>query len=100
MDARFTRLLDALSRAQGEPPSDVAAYLRGLPDVGELPSPWETWTLIGHFRHPERQYWVGDIIQSRLHGDTSRLARLGSMGYADGPSRSTDRRSRPLFGAA
>ena len=66
----------------------ASGSLRSLPAVGELPSPWETWTLIGLFRHRERQYWVRDIIQTRLQGDTSRLARLGSMGHPDGVKQS------------
>jgi hypothetical protein len=83
MDARITRLLDAFSRAQGEPPSDVGGFLRSLPEVGELPSPWETWTLIGLVRHRVRQWWVHEIIRTRLQGDPSTLARLGSMGHPD-----------------
>src|SRR3954447_20058679 len=88
MDARITRLLDAFSLAQAESPSDVAPFLRSVPDVGELPTPWETWTLIGLFRHRERQWWVPEVIRTRLRGDPSTVARLGSMGHPDGVKQS------------
>jgi hypothetical protein len=84
MDAPITRLLDALGQAGPPAPADLPAFLHGLPNVGALPSPWETWTLIGLVRHRERQYWVRDIIHTRLRGDTTTLARLGSLGHPDG----------------
>src|SRR5262249_40161076 len=55
MDARLEALLTALNRRQE--PRDLAAFLEGLAGPGALPSPWETWTLIGLVRHRERQLW-------------------------------------------
>ena len=84
MDAQIDRLLDALCRAGDGPPADLATALRGLPDAGELPSPWETWTLIGLVRHRRRQYWVLGIINTRLRGDPAALAAIGSLGHPEG----------------
>jgi hypothetical protein len=65
MDARFDALLAGFARA-GEPESaDLVSSLRSLPGPASMPSPWETWTLIGLVRHRERQLWVADIIRSR-----------------------------------
>jgi hypothetical protein len=84
MDARFSRLLDAFRRVNGDAPTGLADALRRLPDVGALPSPWETWTLIGLVRHRERQHWVADIVRTRLSGDPSALAALSAFGHPDG----------------
>ena len=46
-------------------PADLPSVILGLPDPGALPSPWETWTLIGLVRHRECQLWVADIIRTR-----------------------------------
>jgi hypothetical protein len=84
MDARFDALLAAFARA-GEPaPADLAAALQSLPDPGALPSPWETWTLVGLVRHREPQLWVADIIRHRLRGAPSDLAAGGSFGHPEG----------------
>lgn len=84
MDARFDALLTAFGRA-GEPvPTEVAAILRTLPEPGSLPSPWETWTMIGLARHRGRQLWVADIISTRLQGAPSDLAAVGAMGHPEG----------------
>ena len=84
MDARLHALLAAFARA-GEPePADLVASLRGLPEPGTLPSPWETWTLIGLVRHRERQLWVADIIRTRLQGAPSDLAAVGALGHPEG----------------
>jgi hypothetical protein len=84
MDARFDALLAAFTRA-GEPdPTDLVASIRDLPGPGTLPSPWETWTLIGLVRHRERQFWVADIIKTRLRGAPSDLAAIGALGHPEG----------------
>jgi hypothetical protein len=84
MDARFDALLTAISHA-GEPaPTDIAAALRSLPEPGALPSPWETWALVGLARHRGRQFWVADIIRTRLQGAPSDLAIVGALGHPEG----------------
>jgi hypothetical protein len=88
MDARFNALLDAFARAEKPAPVDLAAALRGLPDPGPLSSPWEAWTLIGLFRHRERQLWVADIIRHRLRGAPSDLAAIGALGHPEGVKQS------------
>lgn len=84
MDPKIDRLLAAFRRAREGPPHDVAAFVRQLPEPGALPSPWETWTLIGLVRHRERQLWVAEIIRTRLGGDLHELSALGSMGHPPG----------------
>jgi hypothetical protein len=84
MDARFALLLDAIRRAGDGEPAGLADFLRGLPGVGSLPSPWETWTLIGLVRHRERQLWVAEVISTRLRGSPSALAAIGAFGHPDG----------------
>jgi hypothetical protein len=79
--ANYDLLLWALSQAHLGPPEDLAAAVRSLPDAGHLPSPWETWTLIGLVRHRERQLWVGEVVTTRLHGSLIDLARMGAMGH-------------------
>ncbi|MHC5538208.1 DUF6896 domain-containing protein [Singulisphaera rosea] len=84
MGHQLDALLGAFARA-GEPePGDLAASIRGLPDPGVLPSPWEVWALIGLVRHRERQLWVAEIIRTRLHGAPSDLAAMGVLGHPDG----------------
>jgi hypothetical protein len=88
MDARFDAVLAAFARA-GEPaPADLVSALQGLPEPGLLPSPWETWTLIGLFRHRERQFWVAEIIRTRLRGDPASLAVCGALGHLEGVKQS------------
>jgi hypothetical protein len=84
MDPRLDALLAALALARESGPADIASSLRGLPDPGALPSPWETWTLIGLVRHRERQLWVAEIIRMRLRGAPSDLAAIGAFGHPEG----------------
>jgi hypothetical protein len=58
MDAHLDALIAAFARFREPEPADVVSALRGLPEPGVLPSPWDTWTLIGLSRHRERQLWV------------------------------------------
>jgi hypothetical protein len=67
--AAFTTLWQAFRQALREPPGDLATAIRALPDVGCLPSPWVTWTLIGLVRHRRRQLWVAEVVATRLGGD-------------------------------
>jgi hypothetical protein len=84
MNSQMSALLIAFARA-GEPePADLGSTLRDLPEPGALPSPWETWTLIGLVRHRDRQLWVADIIRNRLRGAPSDLARMGALGHPEG----------------
>ncbi|MBN9520168.1 hypothetical protein J0H58_16840 [bacterium] len=77
MDARLDALLAALTRI--DDPGD----LRHLPEPGALPSPWETWTLIGLARHRGRQLWVADLVRTRLRGAPSDLAAVGALGHPE-----------------
>src|SRR5262245_42754394 len=88
MNAQFVLLLDAFGRVSEGLPSDLTRFLRAQPEAGSLPSPWETWTLIGLLRHRERQYWVRDIVNTRLRGDPSALAGLGALGHPEGVKQS------------
>src|SRR3954451_8960945 len=84
MDARLDALLAAFACAADPAPADIASFLRDQPEPGRLPSPWETWTLIGLARHRKRQFWVADIIRTLLQGDPSVLAVLGALGHPEG----------------
>jgi len=84
MDARFALLLGALQRADQGEPTGLASFLQDLPEVGSLPSPWETWTLIGLVRHRQRQLWVAEIIKTRLHGSGAELSALAAFGHPEG----------------
>ncbi|MBN9121267.1 MAG: hypothetical protein J0I06_19300, partial [Planctomycetes bacterium] len=84
MDARFDTLMAALSRAGNPAPVDHASALQGLPEPETLPSPWETWTLIGLLRHRGRQIWVANIVRNRLRGAPSDLAAVGALGHPEG----------------
>src|SRR5262245_40955661 len=88
MDPQTTALLDAFERARHPAPADLLSAIRGLPDPGALPSPWETWTLIGLVRHRERQLWVETIVRSRLRGDPADLAAIGALGHPEGVKQS------------
>jgi hypothetical protein len=80
MDARCELFLDAVRRAGRGEPAGLADSLRGLPDVGSLPSPWEAWTLIGLLRHRERQLWVANIIRTMQEQvDPEDLPQQGSV---------------------
>ncbi len=84
IDARLRTLLAAFARAADPEPNDLVASLRRLPEPDVLPSPWETWTLIGLARHRGRQLWVADIIRTRLRGTPSDLAVVGALGHPEG----------------
>ena len=86
MDARIDALLAAFARTAA--PADLASGLRGLPEPGTLPTPWETWTLIGLVRHRERQLWVETTVRTRLRGDPADLAVVGALGHPEGVARS------------
>jgi hypothetical protein len=79
--ASFDLLYRAFDRAGAAAPGDLRAAVGKLPAAGALPSPWETWALIGLVRHRRRQLWVGEVVSTRLDGDMSDLARLGSLGH-------------------
>jgi hypothetical protein len=83
MDARIHSLLATLARAELVP-TDIVTFLRALPDPSALPSPWETWTLIGLVRHRERQLWVETIVRTRLRGNPADLAAIGALGHPEG----------------
>lgn len=83
MDSRIKQLLSALKRAN-DPPTDLRSFLQALPPPSKLPSPWETWTLIGLTRHRDRQNWVAEIIRTRLRGDPDDLAANSAFGHPEG----------------
>src|SRR5215472_15998548 len=83
MDAKLDALLASFSQAEHEP-INIVSFLQRLPDPGTLPSPWETWALIGLLRHRDRQLWVAEIIRNRLQGALSDLAKLGAFGHPEG----------------
>jgi hypothetical protein len=56
----------------------------GLAPPGLLPLPWQTWLLIGLFRHHRRQLWVGQIVTSRLGGNLDVLSTCGALGHPEG----------------
>jgi hypothetical protein len=88
VNAQLDALLAAFARAEGPEPAGIASSLQALPDPRALPSPWETWALIGLVRHRERQLWVAEIIRTRLRGAPSDLAALGALGHPEGAPQS------------
>jgi hypothetical protein len=88
MTGPLDALLAAFSRLREPDPADVVSAIRGLPEPGVLPSPWDTWTLIGLTRHRERQFWVAEMIRTRLRGAPAALAAMGALGHPDGVPRS------------
>jgi len=64
---QFNQLFACLNAAQTPPPSG-SLQLGSFPDVGTLPLPEETWTLIDLVRHYERQQWLGQIVRENLKG--------------------------------
>jgi hypothetical protein len=68
MDVRFDLLLAAFARSAEPAPAELISSLGRLPEPSAMPSPWETWPLVGLFRHRKRQLGVADIIRNRLHG--------------------------------
>ncbi len=86
MDAAFDRLLDAIPTAFDTPPGDLAAALAKLPEVGHLPSPWTTWTLVVLGRLVGRQALAEALLREHLlDGDPSRDAFHDEGGPPDGP---------------
>jgi transposase len=83
MNPQTTALLDAFERARHPEPADLLSAVRGLPDPAALPSPWETWTLIGLVRHRDRQLWVAEIMRNRLRGAPADLAAIGAWGHPE-----------------
>jgi hypothetical protein len=81
--ATFDSLWHAFEQALGEPTDDLATAIHALPDVGRLPSPWATWTLIGLVRHRRRQLWVGQVVATRLQGELESIARMGAFGHPE-----------------
>ena len=84
MEASLEALLVAFTRLREPQPADVVSSIRGLPEPGVLPSPWETWTLIGLARHHRRQLWVTQLMRTRLRGAPADLAATGALGHPEG----------------
>jgi hypothetical protein len=84
MSGQLVALFTAFRRCREAAPGDVASFLRALPEPGVLPSPWDTWTLIGLSRHRARQIWVDEIIRTRLQGAPADLAGLGALAHPEG----------------
>ena len=59
---QFKRLFDSLGRAKDAPPADLAAALAALPEVGQLPSPWLTMTLIVFALMRRLQRWGKTLV--------------------------------------
>lgn len=83
MEEKFHTFLASLARCEERMPDDLATALRRLPEADEMPSPWESWTLIGLIRHWRRQQWVAEIVHTRLSGDRTRIAEFGAFGHPD-----------------
>ncbi len=83
MDGRYLRLLEAVRSGIDTPPAELRTAVACLPDAGQLPSPWEAWVLIGLVRHHARQQWVLDLVRTRLRGDATQLAMMGSLGHPE-----------------
>ena len=84
MDAHMHALIAAFARFKEPEPPDVVSALRRLPEPGVLPSPWDTWTLIGLSRHRQRQLWIAGIVRTRLRGAPADLAAMGALGPPGG----------------
>jgi hypothetical protein len=78
---RFDRLWQALAAAANPAPINLTEAIRALPEVGLLPSPWVTWTLIGPVRHESRQRWLGAIVATQLGAGLKTMARKGALGH-------------------
>jgi hypothetical protein len=87
MTPQLGSLLHAFTQARRPSPDDLAGAVQTLPALGELPTPWETWTLLGLVRHRRRQLWVGDLVTTRLGGSALDLARMGAFGHPAVPQR-------------
>src|SRR4051812_3923281 len=88
MKTEFAALFQALGEAHRPPPGDLAVAVRALPDAGELPSPWDTWALVGLVRHRERQLWLGEVVATRLNGSLPEIAHMGALGHPEGQPQS------------
>jgi len=83
MANQLDALLATFVRLRGSEPKDLVGFLRSLPEPGQLPSPWNTWTLIGLTRHRQRQHWGAEIVRNRLQGDLTNLAVMGALGHPE-----------------
>jgi hypothetical protein len=54
--------LSSFGHSRPKVPKDLKSAIRKLPEVGTIPSPWGTWTLIDLLQHRERQIWAREII--------------------------------------
>src|SRR5262245_28750961 len=72
--SQIDHLLSAFAQAHLARPTDLTGS-----EV--LPTPWETWALIGLVRHRQRQLWVGEIVTTRLGGSLLALADYGYGGH-------------------
>ncbi|MBL9105349.1 MAG: hypothetical protein JNL82_30700 [Myxococcales bacterium] len=79
--AAIERLLALLGEPPPPAPPDLAAALQGLPEPGALPSPWDTWTLLGLVRHRARQQWLLGVVRTRLRADPDALAHAGAFAH-------------------
>ena len=82
MNLPIDAFLSAISRCAEPVPGELAEALRRLPEPTETLSPWEAWILIGLARHRARQYWVSDIIKTRLLGSPVDLASIGGLAHS------------------
>jgi hypothetical protein len=81
MNSHLDALLASFIRLRDPEPANIISFLQKLPDSGVLPSPWNTWTIIGLTRHLKRQNWVAQIIRTRLHGSLADIAAIGALGH-------------------
>jgi hypothetical protein len=73
----FQRLWRALQKAHREPPADLTTAIRALPDVGQLPPPWATWTLISLVGHRDQQQWFFSLVYNTPGGGAQNLPDSG-----------------------
>lgn len=81
MKNKLANLLDALEGLNKKQPQNLERYLSDLPIPDNLPSAWAAWTLITLVRHRKRQYWVEEILRTRLGGSPIKLAQMGYSGH-------------------
>lgn len=81
MNRKYARLIRAFRLARRRPPADLATALNDLPEVGRLPSPWVTWTLLGLVRHRSRLLRMGHVVRTQ----NLRPDRPGEVGLAVPP---------------
>ncbi len=83
MHDKIHRLLELLRQAVNSQRDVDVPPLNELPEVGALPLPWDTWTLICLVRHRRRQRWLKEIVETRLRTDVKRIGGLGALGHPD-----------------